>query len=394
MKQKKRRYLLPPCREWDIPGMESWLEDMSMMGWKFKWTRLGGLIFEFEETAPHPVKFRMEPIQKRHGRFVEAPDEDQRRFYEDFGWKFICRHGTFFLYRNEDPAAPELSTDPQLQALTMDYLKRSIRRSLVIGMLLWVPLLLAFISHFFLFSDHLSGTVYTFLFCSFYFFSITDHWILFFRTERQLKQFDKGIPMTHRKNWHPGSFIHRAGTVTMLLSCFVLVFAAINARFALNHTPLEQWTEPVPFVTYTELAPENANVTVSRISNGTVRYWSDPVMPVNYEWLDGGSYYYPGEKEKGRILKVNYHETSSPFIAQCLAANYRQLYYLRYQSACVAFPELGFDYAAGYYNQYGLDLLVIQHGKICICLELGGGDDHFTTENWAKLMADRLLDPK
>ena len=42
MKQKKRRYLLPPCREWDIPGMESWLEDMSMMGWKFKWTRLRG----------------------------------------------------------------------------------------------------------------------------------------------------------------------------------------------------------------------------------------------------------------------------------------------------------------------------------------------------------------
>jgi len=256
MKQKKRRYLLSPCRDWDIPGLESWLEDMSMMGWTFKWTRLGGLLFEFWETVPHPVKFRMEPVQKIHGRFADAPEPDQQRFYEGFGWKFICRHGAFFLYRNEDPAAPELNTDPQVQALTMDYLKKSVRRGLVTTMLITFPLLLLFISHFFLFSDYLSGTIYTFLFCSFYFFSIMDYWILFFQTEKLRKKLKNGIPMTHRKNWHPGSFIHRAGKVTMLLSCFVLVFAAINARFALNHTPLEQWTEPIPFVTYTELAPE------------------------------------------------------------------------------------------------------------------------------------------
>ena len=392
MKQKKRRYLLSPCRDWDIPGLESWLEDMSMMGWTFKWTRLGGLLFEFWETVPHPVKFRMEPVQKIHGRFADAPEPDQQRFYEGFGWKFICRHGAFFLYRNEDPAAPELNTDPQVQALTMDYLKKSVRRGLVTTMLITFPLLLLFISHFFLFSDYLSGTIYTFLFCSFYFFSIMDYWILFFQTEKLRKKLKNGIPMTHRKNWHPGSFIHRAGKVTMLLSCFVLVFAALNARFALNHTPLEQWTEPIPFVTYTELAPESSNVTIQRVSNGYVRYWSDLLMPVNYEWLDGGSYQYPESKERARILEVRYHETASPFIAKQLASSYRQFYYLRYQSHSVEYPELGFDYAAGYHTQYGLDLLVIQHGKICICIELGGGTDHFTTENWAKLMADQLLD--
>ena len=391
MKQKKRRYLLPPCQEWDIPGMESWLEDMSMMGWKFKWTRLRGLIFEFEETTPHPVKFRMEPLQKTHGVLAEYPDDDQLQFYESFGWKFICRHGAFFLYRNEDTTAPELNTDPLVQALTMDYLQKNCRHSMIGIFLFWLPMLILFVTRFFSLSDYLSGTVFAFLICATYVLCIADNLILFFRIEKLRKQLQSGIPMTHRKNWRPGSLIHRTGTVAMWIACLILVIATINARFELSLIPLQDWMEPVPFVTYTELAPESADVTVSRISNGTVRYWSDLVMPANYEWLDGGSYQYSGENEKGRILKVNYHETASPFIAQCLATNYRQLYYLRYKSASVAFPELSFDYAAGYYNQYGLDLLIIQHGKICICVELGGGADHFTTENWAKLMADRLL---
>lgn len=394
MKQKKRRYLLPPCREWDIPGMESWLEDMSMMGWKFKWTRLGGLLFEFEETLPHPVKFRMEPIQKADGNHADAPDAQQQRFYESFGWKFICRHSAFFLYRNEDTGAPELNTDPQVQALTMDYLKKSVRRSVIGTLLLWLPILLFIVINFFYLCDYLSGTIYALLLCSSFLLCVADNLIFYLRVEKLRRQLHRGIPMTHRKNWRPGSTVHRAGTVAIWITCLILVFATINARFELNLTPLQDWMEPVPFVTYTELAPESADVTISRISNGTVRYWSDLVMPANYEWLDGGSYQYPGENEKGRILKVNYHETASPFIAQCLATNYRQLYYLRYQSASVAFPELGFDYAAGYYNQYGLDLLIIQHGKICICVELGGGDDHFTTENWAMLMEERLLATK
>ena len=37
----------------------------------------------------------------------------------------ISKQCIFFLYRNEDTTAPELNTDPLVQALTMDYLQKN-----------------------------------------------------------------------------------------------------------------------------------------------------------------------------------------------------------------------------------------------------------------------------
>ena len=138
MAEPRYRYRIPPCPAYDIPAMESWLEDMAAEGLHLSKDGFFGLFTTFEEGPPKKERFRLEPTDPRNGLFSEEydPEDEAVQMLPQMGWTYRARRGQLYIYSTDDPTAPELHTDPQVQALTMaaltKYLWKSLRSTLLL----------------------------------------------------------------------------------------------------------------------------------------------------------------------------------------------------------------------------------------------------------------------
>ena len=127
----KRVYKLTPVSQYDIAGMESWLQDMAARGLHLK--KFRPLFCTFEKGPAAPMRYRVEP-------HLRALDEDlpqqMLELYEDFGWEFADEvNRTQLIFRTADPNAPEPHTDPELQARGWRRMYRSDRNGFVLHVL-------------------------------------------------------------------------------------------------------------------------------------------------------------------------------------------------------------------------------------------------------------------
>lgn len=139
--EPKYAYRLPPVRPYDLPGMESWLEELSRQGLHLTSDGffLGFAVLQKGEGKQY--RYRLE-ARKPRGLFSsgQEPKDAQVELAEDFGWEYVCRRSYFDIYRTEDPEAPELNTDPSLQSLTLKRVEKELRFNLFWAILYW-PLL-------------------------------------------------------------------------------------------------------------------------------------------------------------------------------------------------------------------------------------------------------------
>lgn len=124
-------YRIPPCGKYDIAGMESWLEDMAEKGYFLDrdGVFLGIAIFRLEPAKT--ARYRLEATATKGGIFSSQtdPEEEAVAFHQDMGWDYCGRWGQFWVYRCDDPLAPELHTDPRVQALSFRGLTRLQRQN-------------------------------------------------------------------------------------------------------------------------------------------------------------------------------------------------------------------------------------------------------------------------
>lgn len=125
---------LPPCPDYDIRGTEHWLEEMAAKGYRL----CRGYAFQygfayFVTEPPRKIRYRLVPIRKIHTTLAdpsalqEEPDEDTVKFHRDFGWEYVTYRGQFWIFSCEDPHAPELDTDPQVQAIALKTVEKRLR---------------------------------------------------------------------------------------------------------------------------------------------------------------------------------------------------------------------------------------------------------------------------
>ncbi len=142
---------LIPVSQYDIAGMETWLEDMAEKG--FFLYDLGAFIGRFTKGDPKAVRYRLEPT----GGDKDFPEMALYDLYEERGWRYVTTYRKLFhVFMTEDAAAPELHTDPLVQSATL----KKISRQLVIFSVAYL-VFLAFLlsSHLFIEGDR----VYTLL---------------------------------------------------------------------------------------------------------------------------------------------------------------------------------------------------------------------------------------
>lgn len=96
---------------YDVAANETWLEEQAKAG--FHVQRLMGNTVFFEKGENAPVRYRFQPMRHRN----ERVGKDRLTLYRELGWEHVgavC--DTFQLWRCTDSSAPELDTDPVVQA--------------------------------------------------------------------------------------------------------------------------------------------------------------------------------------------------------------------------------------------------------------------------------------
>lgn len=139
MKKRTPRKRRPfPCLPCDIQSVQRWLEDMEAQGWALDTVKYWGwrpLYAVFRKTTPRTARYRLQPADDFFPAVAGPYDaaRTQQAAYGEFGWDYIARLPDFYIYRTEDPAAPELHTEPEVQAIALDRVQKHYTRIFMLG---------------------------------------------------------------------------------------------------------------------------------------------------------------------------------------------------------------------------------------------------------------------
>lgn len=126
---------LRPANVYDVAANETWLEDMARQGYRL--VGMTGWSGVFEKAVPFTCRYRMQPMSKKEKR----PPEEMVEAYRELGWEYAGTiPETFHVWCCQDPAVPELDTDPVVQGMGYRYLRRKMRKDLISSVLLLVVL--------------------------------------------------------------------------------------------------------------------------------------------------------------------------------------------------------------------------------------------------------------
>lgn len=132
---------LTPVHSYDIPGLESWLEEQAAKGLYLK--QYGAQICTFTRDTPHTVRYRLDYCNTDRD---PDPVPGLLALYREMSWDYVCRSGPLFLFCTRDPYAPEPHTDPQTHAQLLRQLESQIKR----GCSFWAWMLVLFLFFFLL----------------------------------------------------------------------------------------------------------------------------------------------------------------------------------------------------------------------------------------------------
>lgn len=389
-------YRLPPYWEYDMEGIESWLEDLHAKGLVLD---KDGYVFgfmQFQRGEPQRVKYRLEAIQKVHAfKFPDDPDEKTQSFYEEFGWEYLGQFREFYIYRNCDPSAPELNTDPAIQAMSLNALKKRGGLWLFVMALTVVWGAYVLITKGRIIANLINeGWLPTLLLPAFLLAAVVISLASYMHIARLHRKLKRGEPLKRNKNWRKGLFLRR----TCCLLLVVLWLVPKNSMEDFLPDPgadtairVAEFHGDAPIVTMAEMAPEWEHVSQH---DGVVRQWEDVLSPVNLFWAESAQLESPdGEKYIGS-LEVNYHETADMWIAEALVKDFTAEFaqYQNYTSVPLNAADYGFDYLAVSEN-YAYAKIIIRSGctviKVNCSIKNGKGNEHLYPL-WLELMAEKL----
>ncbi len=374
-------YKLIPVDFVDVDRFEGWAEDMARRGLYLH--HLTPFLFAaFQRGEPAPVRYRLEP----RGSFWSR---ESQNYCRSLGWEFVFHVGRWFdLYRNDDPEAPELHTDPVVHSYALDRISRSLRILTAVLVLCFVGELAALLLPYLLSETpvllllDVSGIstlsmLVLFLLLGVEFRSLGS----FFRLRRRLRE---GI-VPGRQSWR---FTGR-WNLGLLLFDLVLLAALIASPLVLRSVEWEgelaTAERPFPILELRELESNPALEAVpSPITLEIFGYDSHNYVRRNWSLLAPGQYEVEQRLTDGRdyepSLTMEWYRLSLPFLASPLLDElvYRYTEYNSFPDEYIV-SELtlpGFDRAVLVQdNRWPGQELFLQAGNVVIYLDYSGAQD-------------------
>ena len=401
MAENKYRYRIPPCPAYDIPGMESWLEDLAAKGLHLSKDGFFGILTSFEEGPPKKERFRLEPTDRKGGLFSEEydPEDEQLQLLHQMGWTYRARRGQFHIYSSDDPGAPELNTDPQVQAVTMSALTQFLRKKVTNALFTTLLYLILYFGDILISSTLLLGTPLVLLFAGLMLWDLGCSLKALFVLVRWRNQLRRGQPLPHRSDYRRSGW--RYLTTEFLRKTLWIVFFLCAAWRVLSievDEPYEKIADQhFPFYTVADYYP---GAEIRRTESISEFYtWEDLLSPENYDFRE-----YTEVKLNGETfdcwLSVNYHRTrwewtarrlAREFVSQAGANRLEQTAAKIFGDEPVIATEIALpdaDYCAWFYKHRNDPYMVIQKNNVVIQvnLEIPGSAAEPTPEELARLI--------
>ena len=397
-----RRY--PPCPDYDVEAMESWLSDMAAQGLVLS---RDGFFFGFgyfEKTEPKKMRYRLEGSKHTSGALSEYnPPEEAQELYESMGWQYVAARGNFHIYCTDDPEARELHTDPQVQVLALDMVRRKIRRD-IIWEAIWIALLFALYT-----SRGVSGTplvltvialgtpaaiLYLAIICWY----IGGMFRGFAMLNKLKKQMEIGEPLSHSKDWRKGKPRYIAAIIihwlVTLIFCGMLFSSCLNSVDNKNEIPLDEFTGTLPFATMADLV-ESSSFEPDKTSLGyqlnNVEFRSDFLAPVAIEYNENGDVIAPDGTKIGGGLDVTYIEARNEWLAKEIFREFESdgKHSKRYVPLEVSLD--GLDRCAAFVDLF--PTVVMRKGEVVVRAEFYQyRNTQLSLEQWASALAASITD--
>lgn len=401
-KEGRHVYRLPPCPSYDVEGMESWMTDMAKDGLLLTKDGFFAGVATFKQSNPQNLKYRLEAAQKSTSMWADdggEPDQEAVELSEKYGWEYIAKRGDFYIYRSSEPEARELNTDPEVQAIALNTVRKrqhdavfraflwliiypilQIRGDLLITMIharTWFFLLGAFLL-LWLFADSLAEVIYL--------------------GKLRKKLQNDGI-LDHAKDWKKRMVWHyskNALQIVLIIAWLcILLHSWSTSVLDEDKTQLADYQGDPPFATMADLAGDGEysyRMTMFGHGFNTVSEWADWLAPYNMDWAEHAEI----KRTDGTVLEgglyVDYHETVNSWIAKRLA-----LEYYRQDKRGKGFEQLetlalDVDYAIAYMDDIDFPTIVIQEGNIVVHATFYQTSSNYRMEldEWAQLMANSI----
>lgn len=318
-KQTVRR--LAPCPPYDVEACESWLGDMAQQGLMLElW---GILDVRFRREEPRPVRYRLTAARLKGSVLFSPPghpDAGEEALYEEAGWHFVCRQGEFCIYACDDPAAPELHTDPAVQAMSL----KMACRSAVLNCIAWILLAALWGWSFstpkrilFLIESPLYYLSWFLCYAWALLAALRDMYCIV-ALRIKLK---RGLPPDHHKNWRWSAPLYRCANGLRLLAVPVCGIVLVLMFFRPVQVPpavdLAEGKAALPFATLEDLAegtfvPEEDGYT-------SLDQRSTLLAPAIVEYSESGQIVQDGRVLLDAHMAVTYYDTRLPLLARLLA---------------------------------------------------------------------------
>ena len=389
----KHAYQLPPCPDYDVEGMESWLGDMAANGLFLSRDGFFAGVAIFEKGTPCPMRYRLDAAPKKTSFFSDdgEPDEETLSLSEAYGWEYVTARGQFLIYRTADPDARELHTEPQVQALAINQIRRR-ERGNVVTCFIWLFLypLLAMRGEWLLTMLNI-GTwfiLYSVLLITWLFAGTVVRAVHLRRLRGRLS---RGEPLNHHKRWKKAAVRHRVRGFMLLACCLVWLGLFLHLWSAdltdARKLPLDAYTGDPPFATIIDFAPGGDYALDNFGISNTVEIRSDWLAPVVIHWSETATVTLPDGRTVSGGLLVDYYQTAAPWLARKAAHEYLRTARRSKHYESLPLPPLGVDYATAYSNYF--PTLLLQKGNLVLKAEFYQTSPNYelSLAEWAQIMA-------
>ena len=389
----------PPCPIYEIRRFENWLEDMAKDGWillQNPFSRLGSV--GFRKAEPKSIRYRVQPAPKKPGWFSRH-DGPQIAvdLAADCGWTYLGMRDGFLVYFTDDPDAPELNTDLQVQLLALEAHRKRRWTHLLSGIVmvfLFIALLLWVGPVSFCMNKPNWYLPLIFL-CYFYAIVLQIKELLHLKRQQQ-KLADGEYDSTQTSfPFHKLTIL-----VTTGLWIFVMCSIVITGFFSwqtFRWQPVSKYPGPLPFATIEDVTGETLDTTLWSADHNN-DFAARTALLANKQILfeQYGHISCDNEDPISIALEIEYYEMRSEWLATQLfreihrtaarsKGEYRQ--YIEQQT-----PELPVDQAAAY-SVYQTTLLLRQGNQVLLVRFIPSYEiNNVYFERWAPTFAASILD--
>ena len=398
---------LAPCPSYDVEGTEAWLTDLAQEGLLLDEDGFFAGFAAFRRAAPQRVKYRLEAAQKSTSLWSGdsgEPDEAQVELCAQYQWEYVARRGEFYIYRSCDPSARELNTDPKVQALALNAVKKRLRGNFL-SLLVWTVLYPMLFLRAGLFTTVLGlGTWRFLLLAALVIWQIADAAAALRSLSRLQKKLRRGLYPAHTKDWRSGALRYHLknvmqGLLTIVLAV-VLLCSWSDSIMDADRLPLSEFSGTLPFASMRDFAAFDGSAvtdyreTMTGLSFNSVCDSSDWLAPRRISYHEVADVTRADGTHLNGGLYIDYYETISPWLAhRLLRERWR---YDRHQPQYLPLeaPALPADETVAYSSTLHFPTVLIRRGSVFVRAYFYQFDDPgsvtLTLDEWSALLNGSL----